>query len=171
MLYYRQKDTFGTDMIDFKDQNQLYQLIAGLSGFTIILLGCLVIMAPFFPAFLLATILTLATWPAFIWLNRKLHSRTALSAALMTFFLACCFIFPLVIIGTSIAENFTIVYNAIQHVLHNNTADTIKMLRNVPYVGDYLVQGWAFFAADKERLSAQLAEYAAPTSQKLIQMG
>ncbi len=158
-------------MIDFKDQNQLYQLIAGLSGFTIILIGCLIIMAPFFPAFLLATILTLATWPAFIWLNRKLHRRTALSAALMTFFLASCFILPLFIIGTSIAENFTKVYEAVQHALHNNTEDTAKMLQTVPYVGDYLVRAWTFFAADKERLSANLAEYAAPTSQKLIHLG
>lgn len=158
-------------MIDFKDQNQLYQLIAGLSGFTLILLACLVIMAPFFPAFLLATILTLATWPAFTWLNRRLRSRTALSAALMTCFLAACFIFPLFIIGTSIAENFTLVYNAIQHVLQGSNEDTIKMLQSVPYVGDYLVQGWTFFAEDKEDLSADLAEYAAPTSQKLIHMG
>ena len=51
MLYYAQKTPSkqGQTMIDFKDQNQLYQLIAGLSGFTIILLGCLIIMAPFFP--------------------------------------------------------------------------------------------------------------------------
>ena len=158
-------------MIDFKDQNQLYQLIAGLSGVTIILLGCLIIMAPFFPAFLLATILTLATWPAFIWLNRKLHSRTALSAGLMTLFLACCFIFPLFIIGTSIADNFTKVYNALQTVLHHDNADTVKMLRSVPYAGEWLVKGWDFFAEDKESLSANLAEYAAPTSQKLIHLG
>jgi len=158
-------------MIDFKDQNQLYQLIAGLSGFTVILIGCLIIMAPFFPAFLLATILTLATWPAFIWLNRKLNSRTALSAGLMTLLLACCFIFPLFIIGTSIVENFTKVYEAIQAALHNNNADTVKMLQSVPYVGNWLVEAWNFFAADKERLSADLAEYAAPTSQKLIHFG
>lgn len=158
-------------MIDFKDQNQLYQLIAGLSGFAIILVGCLVIMAPFFPAFLLATILTLATWPAFTWLNRRLHSRTALTAGLMTLLLACCFIFPLFIIGTSIAENFTQVYDAVQNALHNSNEDTVKMLRSVPYAGNWLVEAWNFFAADKERLSAELAEYAAPTSQKLIHFG
>jgi len=55
---------------DFKDKNQIYQLIAGLSGFTVILIGALIVMAPFFPAILLATILTLATWPAFAWLSR-----------------------------------------------------------------------------------------------------
>jgi len=158
-------------MIDFKDQNQLYQLIAGLCGFTLILLACLVIMAPFFPAFLLATILTLATWPAFTWLNHKLRHRTALSAGLMTLLLACCFIFPLFLIGTSIAANFTKVYNAVQTVLHNNNADTIKMLHSVPYVGDYLVQAWDFFAEDKDQLSDDLAEYAAPTSEKLIHLG
>ena len=35
---------------DFKDKNQIYQLIAGLSGFTVILIGALIVMAPFFPA-------------------------------------------------------------------------------------------------------------------------
>lgn len=158
-------------MIDLKDQNQLYQLIAGLTGFTLILIACLIIMAPFFPAFLLATILTLATWPAFTWLNRKLHSRTALSAGLMTLLLACCFIFPLFIIGTSIAENFTKVLNAVQSVLKNNDADTVKMLQSVPVVGDWLVKGWDIFAPDKDSLSADLSEYAAPTSEKLIHFG
>lgn len=158
-------------MIDFTDKNEIYQLIAGLSGFTIILIGCLIIMAPFFPAILLATILTLATWPAFVWLNRELRNRTALTSFLMTAMLAGCFIFPLVVVGTSIADNFTQVYDAVQESLHNNTEDTVKTLEAVPYVGDYLGKAWKFAAADKERLSAALKEYAAPTSQKLISLG
>lgn len=159
-------------MIDFKkDKHQLYQLLAGICGFTLILIGCLIIMAPFFPAILLATILTLATWPAFIWLSRKLGNRTPLASLLMTCFLACCFIFPLVIIGTSIAENFTKVYGAVQNTLHNSTAETAQMFQSVPYIGDHLAKYWTLFAADKERLSAILQEYAAPTSQKLIGMG
>jgi predicted PurR-regulated permease PerM len=156
---------------DFKDKNQFYQLIAGLSGFTIILIGCLIVMAPFFPAILLATILTLATWPAFAWLNRRLHNRTAAAAFLMTCLLAACFIFPMVIIGTSIAENFTQVYSAVQTTLQNNTEDTAKMLHTVPYAGHYLEKYWTWIGADKERLSAILQEYAAPTSQKLITLG
>ncbi|MCE9508469.1 MAG: AI-2E family transporter [Alphaproteobacteria bacterium] len=156
---------------DFKDKNQIYQLIAGISGVTVILIGALVVMAPFFPAFLLATILTLATWPAFAWLSRKLHSRTALAAFLMTCLLAACFIFPLVIIGTGIAENFTKVYSAVQGTLQNKTEDTAKLLQDIPYVGLHLEKYWTLVANDKERLSAALQEYAAPTSQKLIHMG
>lgn len=158
-------------MIDIKDRYQLYQLIAGLSGFTVIMIGCLIIMAPFFPAFLLATILTLATWPAFDWLNTRLRNRTALAATLMTCLLALCFIVPIVIIGSSVADNFNKVYNALQHSLHANTEDTTKALQTVPYVGDYLTRAWTFFSADKERLSATLQEYAAPTSEKLLHFG
>jgi predicted PurR-regulated permease PerM len=158
-------------MINLKDKSQIYQLIAGLSGFTIILIGCLIVLSPFFPAILLATILTLATWPAFNWLNKKLKNRTALASFLMTCFLAFCFVFPLVIIGTSIADNFTKVYSAVQNSLRGNTEDTLKTLENVPYVGKNLTQFWTLIASDKERLSNALQEYAAPTSQKLIGLG
>ncbi len=158
-------------MIDFKDQNQIYQLIAGVSGFTIIIIFCLIVIAPFVPALLLAAIFTLATWPAFTWLNRKLHSRTALSASLMTLFLACCFIFPLIIIGSSLADSFTKVYDALQHILQNNTSDTARMLGGIAYIGHWLEKGWTYFSGDTMRLSSDLQEYAAPTSQKLIHMG
>jgi predicted PurR-regulated permease PerM len=156
---------------DIKNKSQIYQLIAGISGFVLILTGCLIIMAPFFPAILLATILTLATWPAFTWLNRRLHNRAALASFLMSCFLAGCFIFPLVIIGTSIADNFTKVYDTVQHSLQGDAADTAQMLGGVPYVGEYLTKYWTLIAADKERLSSALKEYAAPTSQKIIALG
>lgn len=156
---------------DIKNRNQIYQLVAGISGFAIIVIGGLIIMAPFFPAILLATILTLATWPAFAWLNRKLRNRTALASFLMTALLACFFIFPLVVIGTSITDNFDKVYSAVQHSLHSSTEDTAKTLHAVPYIGAYLEKSWTYIAADKGRISAALQEYAAPTSQKLIAFG
>ncbi|MBI3441497.1 MAG: AI-2E family transporter [Proteobacteria bacterium] len=157
-------------MIDFdiKNKNQIYRLVAGISGFSVIFISCLIIMAPFFPAILLATILTLATWPAFSWLNRKLRNRTTLAASLMTTLMACLFIFPLVIIGTSITDNFTKVYSAVQDSLQNRTEDTARKLHSVPYIGKYLEKSWVVVAADKGHLSTMLEEYAAPTSQKLI---
>lgn len=156
---------------DLKNKNHIYRMIAGISGVALILIGCLVIMAPFFPAILLATILTLATWPAFVWLNKKLRNNTGLAAFLMTCVLACFFIFPLVIIGTSVADNFTKVYGAVQQALRNSTEDTAKTLQSVPYAGEYLEKAWTFVAEDKARLSAALQDYAAPTSQKLIKLG
>lgn len=160
-------------MLDFdtKDKNQIYQLIAGISGFSVIMIGCIIIIAPFFPAILLATILTLATWPAFIWLNKKLKNKTSIAAFLMTCFLAFCFIAPLVIIGTSITDNFGKFYSAIQNSLQGTTEENTKMIQSIPYVGEQAAKYWKLIAGDKAHLSATLQEYAAPTSQKLISLG
>jgi len=160
-------------MIDFdiKDRQHIYQLIIGLSIFAVITLCFLVIMAPFFPAILLAAIFTLATWPAFTWLNARLNNRTTLAAFLMTCLLACCFIFPLAIIGSSVTDNFGKVYTVVQDSLQNGTEDTAKTLAAVPYAGETLKKIWLFVSADKAKLSATLQEYAAPTSQKLISFG
>ena len=73
--------------IDLHDKTQLYRIVAGIFGVTAILAGCLVILAPFFPAILLATILALSAWPAFAWLERRLQGRTAVAALLATLIL------------------------------------------------------------------------------------
>ncbi len=157
--------------LDIKDKNQLYQLLVGILGFTLILIACLIIMTPFFPGILMAAMFTLSTWPAFIWLKKRLKGKTSLAALLMTGMLASFFIFPLVIIGTSLTENFTKVYAFLQTSLKGSTEATAQSLHEVAYIGEYLEKAWLFFANDKEKLSATLQEYAAPTSQEIIKIG
>ncbi len=159
--------------LDMKDKNQLYQLIVGILGFTLILIACLIIMTPFFPGILMAAMFTLSTWPAFIWLKEKLKGKTSLAALLMTGMLASFFIFPLFIIGTSLTENFTKVSDFLQNLLQDSTKATAQSLSEIAYVGEYLEKAWVFFDfdSDKEKLSAALQEYAAPTSQEIIKIG
>lgn len=156
--------------INFKDKSQLYQLIAGLSAVTLILLGCLVILTPFFPAMLLATIFALATWPAFEWVDAKLKNRTTISATLMTLFLAACFVAPLVIIGTSVVDNFQKIYTGIQEFLRIDPEITAKRLSSAPWVGPYLEKYWLMFASDKQKLIDLLQEYVGPATQMLIRL-
>lgn len=156
---------------DIKDKNHIYQLIAGISAVVIILLGCLLILSPFFPAILLAVILALSTWPAFEWLNRKLKHRTWLSASLMTVLLALCFIVPLVIIGTSSAENFGKISGMVRSALQGNTETVGNHLATIPYVGDELAEYWAGLTADPEQFEKIMEEYAGKTSDGLIRLG
>ena len=53
----------------------------------LILLGCLVVLRPFFSAILWAAILCYATWPACEWLVRHLHGRRPPAALAMTLLL------------------------------------------------------------------------------------
>lgn len=156
---------------DLQDREQIYRLIAGLAGAAFIMACCLIVMAPFFPAILLAIIFALATWPAFNWLNARLQNRTALTASIMTLLLACCFILPLIIIGTSIADNFAKISDAVQTSLQSSPAATSRKLHNIPYAGEYLGKSWDVLASDQQKLKEAMQQYAAPTSQKLIALG
>lgn len=156
---------------DTKNKHQIYQLIAGISAVTLILVGCLVILSPFFPAILLAVILSLSAWPAFMWLNAKLGHRTARAALLMTFALALCFIVPLTIIGTSSAENFGKISEVAQKSLQQDISTLSADIEKVPYIGGTLAGYWKEMTADKENLQAVAKEYTGLTTDMLIKLG
>lgn len=160
-------------MLTFEPANrsQIYQLITGIVAVTLILIGCLIILSPFFPAILLATILALSTWPAFMWLNAKLGHRTRLAALLMTIALAFCFIVPLTIIGTSSAENFDKISGLATNALQGDTASVGTHLERLPYAGDFLAKQWRGMTADKETFLKVIEEYAGMTSDGLVKLG
>ena len=157
--------------IDLKDKKQLYQFIAGIAAVVFILIGCFVILAPFIPAIILGTILALSTWPAFVWLNNKVKHKTTIAAALMTLFLSACFIVPLVVIGTSVADNFTSMYTGIENSLQGDTTQTTDFLRGVPYVGEYAANYWVTLTSDKQKLGTVMKEYGTPASTWLLKVG
>ncbi|MDE1151112.1 MAG: AI-2E family transporter [Micavibrio sp.] len=154
--------------VNLKDRIQIYQLVVGLTVVTLILIGCLVILTPFFPAMLLATIFTLATWKAFEFIQARLHHKTAIASGLMTLLLAGCFIAPIFIIGTSIAENYAVIYDRIIGFIQTDGDQTAAKLQAVPWVGDWLVKGWGMLSGDKQHLTELMRQYAQPTSGFLL---
>jgi predicted PurR-regulated permease PerM len=156
---------------DWKDKASIYQLIAGITGVTLIMLGCLITLSPFFPAILLAVILTLSAWPAYDWLNQKLGQRPVLASTLMTLMLAVCFIVPLVIIGSSTADNFTKLYDGLQSSLKGDLSQTTDLLKKTPYIGTHLAGIWEHVTSDTASLTKVVQDYAGPTSQWLINFG
>lgn len=157
--------------LNAKDNKQLYRFIVGIAASVFILIGCMVILAPFLPAILLATIFALATWPTFTWINQKLRHKTALSAVLMTILLAVCFIIPLVIIGSSTADSFTSIYNGIESSLQGDASQTTDLLKQIPYLGDRAADYWLTLTSDKQKLGAIMQEYGGPTSAWLLKVG
>lgn len=157
--------------MSLKNRKQMYQFIVGIAGSVTILAGCILILAPFIPAILLAIIFALATWPAFTWLNHKLHHRTALSAALMTVFLAVCFIIPLVIIGSSTADNITTIYSGIESSVQGDSLASTDLIKRIPYVGDDLADYWVTLTSDKKKMASAMQQYGGPTSAWLLKVG
>lgn len=158
--------------IDVGNKKNFYRLLVGIAAVVFILIGCLLILAPFIPAILLGTILALSTWPAFTWLNQKLKYRTTLSSVLMCLLLATCFIIPLIIIGTSTADNFGKIYTSAQSSIEQNGLDAItQFVAKVPVVGEPLAKYADTFVSDREKLRETMHQYAAPTTQNLLKFG
>ena len=107
-----------------------------------ILWGCLIILQPFIPAFLLAIIFTLSTWPAFVWLKDRLEGKRTLAAFLMTLLLAACFLVPVIFMGSSLADNFSRLYAGVIAPLMDGPADMPVWLNDLPLVGAHVEGIW-----------------------------
>lgn len=153
------------------DKAVLYRMAFVLAGITIIIWGCTVVLMPFIPALLLAVILCLSTWPAFKWLEARLGGRKGLAALLMTFCLAICFLVPLLFLGSSLADNFGVVYRMILSALDNNDGTAPAWMAGIPFIGVHMNGLWHQYLSDTEKLTTTLSGYAGPISTWLLGFG
>lgn len=155
------------DTFDKWEKSTIYRTLVIVVSVALILWGCLVILKPFIPAFLLAIIFTLSTWPAFTWLKDKLNGRRTLAALLMTLLLALCFLVPLIFLGTSLTENFSRLYNGVIQPIVYGPAEAPSWLKDLPF-GDEIENLWNTYVATSSAEGSALKTFIAP---KLLAIG
>ncbi len=154
--------------LDLSDKKKLFQMTAMLVGGSLIFLGCLMVIMPFIPAIMLGLILTLATWPAFLWVNARNKGRTAGSAAIMTAMLVLLFVLPIALMSTSLVESSKTALDFATSTLANTSPTPPDWVHEVPVVGNSLAKFWTTYAADRERVLAFLQENAGGITDKLL---
>jgi predicted PurR-regulated permease PerM len=145
--------------------------VIGVSILLFIGLGCIIVLRPFLPALLWATILSISTWPAFRWMERKLNGHTTLAAGLMTLLLAIGFLVPLAILGTSLAENFAKFASQVLSVFESGPPPPPSWVIDVPLVGEQLRTLWQSYADDTTRFATIVREYVNPATNWLLGIG
>lgn len=153
------------------DKISLYRLLVALTAGFLILIGCAIVLQPFIPSLMLALIFSLTTWPAYEWMDRKLGGRKVKAAALMTLLLSVCFIVPLVILGTSVAENFAKMFSGLVVTLNTHTQEPPVWLSKIPVMGEDLGDMWKAYAGDREKVLQTLTSHAATISQFVLVVG
>jgi Predicted permease len=143
----------------------------GLGVLLAVSIGCFVVLKPFLPALLWSTILSISTWPAFRWLERKLGGRTSLAAAIMSIGLALGFLVPLSILGSSVAENFAKFAGNVLSVFETGPPPPPDWVHQVPVVGDELSRLWQSYAGDTTRFAETVKEYVKPATDFLFGVG
>lgn len=150
------------------DKSTIYRTLVVVAAVALIMWGCIIILAPFIPAFMLAIIFTLSTWPAFTWLKDKLDGRRTLAAFVMTLLLALCFLVPLIFLGSSLADNFGRLYSDVLQPMLDNPGEAPVWLKDLPMVGPNAESLWNQYVLNSASDSVALKEHVAP---KLIATG
>lgn len=154
--------------IDLQDRVSIIRLIVAITAIITIFAMGVMIIHPFIPAILLSLILTLATWPGFIWLERKLNNRTTLAATLMTLILGIFFLIPFIFIGATLVDSFKGFVTAATEAIKNQPAEPPAWSKDLPIVGTYADSFWSEYIQDKKKIPMLLQEHYGDITQKLL---
>jgi predicted PurR-regulated permease PerM len=145
--------------------------LAGLFVLVLVAIGCFVVLRPFLAALLWATILSIASWPAFRRVERMTGGRTTLAAAVMTIVLAVTLLIPIGVLGTSLADNFARLSSQILAVFESGPPPPPPWVAELPMLGPELAEAWRYFADDTTHFAETVREYVGPATQWLIGLG
>ena len=120
----------------------------GSAALVLLVVGCLMVLAPFVTAILWAVLLCFSTWSLYDRLRSFLGNRRSLSALAMTLILAAVAVGPFVIVGQSLAGNVADVVGAIQHALESGPQDPPQWIAQIPLIGHHLHEYLAGLAHD-----------------------
>jgi predicted PurR-regulated permease PerM len=139
----------------------LVRIVLGVLLIVLLIGAALVILGPFLPALIWATMIVVATWPLLLRLRRALGGRRSLAAAVMTTLLFVIVVAPLAV---AVA---TIVKQAAQ--LSDVKVAEIRIpmppvwIEGVPVVGAKVAAKWRVYAAaTPEELAGKVAPYVTP---------
>ncbi len=132
---------------------------AAIAALTLLVLGCVLVLRPFFTALLWAMVITFSTWPLYAWLETKLGHRRWLAAAAMTVLLALSLVVPLAFLSATIAEHATRAIDLLRSLIDQGPPEPPAWIIELPVVGDEIARSWSELAADSDRFAEVVWPY------------
>jgi predicted PurR-regulated permease PerM len=136
-----------------------------------LVLGCLVVLAPFVSALLMAVILTFSTWPLYVRLRKSVRGRSNLAAGLMMLATCLILIAPFVFVAFSLADSATELVDAMRKAFENGPPALPEWISGLPLVGETLNNYWRNLSHDSSRLLEDLKSLIAPARSVLVTGG
>ena len=130
----------------------------GPSLLGLIVLGCLIILRPFFSSILWATILCYATWPACEWLVKHMKGHRSPAALVMTILLVLVIALPFALIGGSLASSVEHLLVVVRRLNAEGIPTPPEWVTTLPWVGEYLEAHWSDLALNADRTTELLRQ-------------
>ncbi|MFM4649614.1 AI-2E family transporter YdiK [Aeromonas bivalvium] len=145
----------------------LAKITLGVLFLSILIISCFMVLRPFLPALVWATMITIATWPLMRMMQRLLWGKRALAALFMTLVLLLMFVIPLFMALANVAEKAPMLIELGTNLSHS-PPPKLLWLQQVPLVGDKLYEFWQqILASGGQVLFAKLAPYFGQTARWL----
>jgi predicted PurR-regulated permease PerM len=150
-----------------------FEQIAGMALLLLLVIGCFLVLRPFVSALLLALILSYSTWPIYAWVERILKGRKGLAATLMTSLVAAVLLIPVIILGSSLAEQVAAATTWARRLIANGFPTPPRRIAQIPVVGPQLFEYWQDLATNTAQFLNQIvnAKLVSDLSQYLLSAG
>jgi predicted PurR-regulated permease PerM len=141
-------------MDDFVSAPWLRRLISAVLLAGLVLLGFRVV-APFIVPVVWASILAYVSWPAYVWLVKKLGGRALLAAVIMTIAVSAAVIVPIAWLAVVLRIDLVRAYHEMQDVLAGGVQVPPAILK-LPWIGDQVRDLTDRIAQDPHALGLEL---------------
>ena len=120
---------------------------------------CLLILAPFITPIVWAAILAYASWPLYRRLRRALHGYETVAALLMTLFLGCAVVLPVLWILVVVQGELIAAYQTLTKYLAQGPQAVPQFLGRIPWLGQKIQETMDRYATDPSVLTQQLSAW------------
>jgi predicted PurR-regulated permease PerM len=144
---------------------------AQLAAVFILVAGCYLVLRPFLAAMLLASVMSISTWPLYLWALRRMQGRKNLAALTMTISLTLLLILPLVLVAYNLAANVSALYEFLKQAAEAGSLAPPAWLKDLPLAGESLDNYWNQILTDREEMVALMKNLVEPARNFLLASG
>jgi predicted PurR-regulated permease PerM len=143
----------------------------GWIALALLFAGGLWVMRPFVSSLLWAMVLSFSSWPLYRRLLAWLGGRRTLAAALVASTMICLVLLPVVVVGTTLADNVKELTTATRRWLDAGPPAPPAWLAKVPLLGASAAEEWQALAGDGRKLLEGAQRFIEPVSAWVLKAG
>lgn len=138
-----------------------FDLIFRIVGAGIIVVGIFLVLQPFLSALLVAGVLAIATWPAFVRIRDGLGGHPTWAATIMLLLIVVLIVIPLTLLAGAAADQLPGLLATVKQWLQGGVR-VPEELRGLPVVGERLYEQMVLMLSDQAQAAAMLQRAAEP---------
>lgn len=143
----------------------------GLLTLALLVLGCLVVLRPFFSGLLWAVVLCFSTWPLYRRVLASFRGRRTLAALAMSIGMMLVLLLPFVIIGLTLADSVKELTTETRAWLDEGPPYPPDFVKRVPLIGGTVDAYWRDMADDGAKLLQEAKHWVEPVGRGALRAG